>query len=602
MKTITILKCAVLITAISSCAKLNDHIEGTQSMVEISANALLGTNTKTTINGIHLSWTDGDKIGLYVSDSLQSNMLFRYSGGNSFSGSICRTGRSSHAVTYYAYYPYSECSDLGGTTITARLPSEQTAPFCPEADFMVSKLINKPYNESSMPELNFVFNSHLFSILKITVTNSNANYANDRLMGIDVISGSSFLSGCFSFDICNPAPSLSFSQGADSVSVNYSSDESKCPVLGHNVSHVIYAVVNNISNDNISIRVRTSRRTGYVYSSRGITTLPGELTTLATIDVNALRDVKVIKRLVYFGDSCASSNIIHWLQQLLGDDWIVTGGGIRGAKALSIVTRQGGLPLYFKNNVTIPGDHNQSVSIGRFRTTCLDTLYAPVGSYDVSSEYWVNVNNDPFCNPASPLVNDFEVCGELCRMTEYNGGQIYVSRVFDGNPIVVTQNTPIITYAAREFRDADVIVTYMGINGRNDISDVQLANCYQAMTDFSINKKHIVVGFHFDIIDGREYRYWTPAYRDYFTGRFGNNYLDLRTVGSANASRLCVETGQHTSASEMSELDRQHVALGEWPVSWTGSYRGDIHPTVWGHRAIAIMVYEKMRDLRYLNE
>ena len=72
---------------------------------------------------------------------------------------------------------------------------------------------------------------------------------------------------------------------------------------------------------------------------------------------------------------------------------------------------------------------------------------------------------------------------------------------------------------------------------------------------------------------------------------FGDNYLDLRTVGSANAERFCVDTGQHSSASEMSEEDKLHVSIGEWPVSWTGGYREDIHPTIWGHRAIAIMVY-----------
>ena len=599
----TILKLATLflpIILIHSCVNLEDSSNDSATMVELTASAGFDESTKTSMNRNMLSWNEGDEIGLFVSNGLQKNVSLRNIGSNDFSGGIVKTGLRKDEVSYYAYYPYTYNPDAEANTISAELPSVQGAPFSPDADFMVSDPIAAVYDEENMPELNFVFRTHLFSILKLTILNTNEALKDERLMGIDITSGNSPLAGKFTFDVSNPAATLSFTETTNSISVNFSETEIECPILGYNVAHTIYAVVNNIDDDNISVRIRTNRRSGYVYSSRKITTHPGEITILATVDFNALRDVKILKRLVYWGDSCASSNIIVWLQKLLGDEWKVIGGGIRGATALSVAARQGALPLCFSKSVTIPGDHNSSVKISKFNVICTDDTFAPQGTYNVSSQFWVDVTADPYCNPACPNVNDFEVCGVRCRMTEYNSG-IYVSRVEDGDPVVVPENTPIITYAAREYRDVDVNVTYMGINQRGTISDIQLANCFKAMTDFSYSKKFIAVGFHFDIINGRDYRYWTPEYRDYFRSEFGDNYLDLRTVGSANAERLCVETGQHSSASEMSQEDKLHVSMGEWPVSWTGSYQGDIHPTVWGHRAIAIMVYEKMQELGYLD-
>lgn len=83
---------------------------------------------------------------------------------------------------------------------------------------------------------------------------------------------------------------------------------------------------------------------------------------------------------------------------------------------------------------------------------------------------------------------------------------------------------------------------------------------------------------------------------------YGARYLDLRSYGNANADRLLIESGTYNSLDQKRDADKTLLEQGEWPAAWYRDFETDVHPSTYGYHAYAIMVYEKMRELGYLDE
>ena len=157
--------------------------------------------------------------------------------------------------------------------------------------------------------------------------------------------------------------------------------------------------------------------------------------------------------------------------------------------------------------------------------------------------------------------------------------------------------------ASQTYTHPDVTCVYMGANrGYND-SNAALARMYEQMRTYAPDEfgkyNFIAIGYHMGHIQfssSYEYTYWTEDYRNCFQEKFGDQYLDLKTIGAQNAERVSKAVG-----CGFTEEDKELSGKGNWPSSWQTDYRSNVHPNVYGSRAIAFMVYEKMKILGYLD-
>lgn len=146
--------------------------------------------------------------------------------------------------------------------------------------------------------------------------------------------------------------------------------------------------------------------------------------------------------------------------------------------------------------------------------------------------------------------------------------------------------------------DAEVVVSYMGANSGFSSYDA-LAKMYKAMMDYSTSGQFIAAGFHMGHIEFSSVHikdYWTPEYCNIMTTLFGNQFLDMQTVGARDADYIFEELGISRTS-----LDDKLIGQKKWPSSWQTNYINNVHPNGYGSKAIAIMIKQRMQELGYLD-
>lgn len=81
-----------------------------------------------------------------------------------------------------------------------------------------------------------------------------------------------------------------------------------------------------------------------------------------------------------------------------------------------------------------------------------------------------------------------------------------------------------------------------------------------------------------------------------------NDSLSLQDITEEFADRLLIESGTYNSLDHKRDADKTLLEQGKWPAAWYRDFETDVHPNTYGYHAYAIMVYEKMRELGYLDE
>ena len=128
------------------------------------------------------------------------------------------------------------------------------------------------------------------------------------------------------------------------------------------------------------------------------------------------------------------------------------------------------------------------------------------------------------------------------------------------------------------------------------------------MMDYTTTKKVIAVGFHMGdrvYFDGnpKSYKdYWSVAYVNEMQDVMGEHFLDLNTIGRANALSLLIESGAYLNGTtELTDRDQEAVDAGFWPQAWASSNSFyNVHLNSYGSKAMAILVKRKMAELGYL--
>lgn len=278
--------------------------------------ALTKTNLGENSDGTYsLTWTKGDKIGLFVADR-QANCKLAFADGK-FSGELVAGKPSAASVNYLAYYPYSSSSG-DGYMVSNEIANIQYMPFDGTSDFMYTDAVANPYDERNMPtDMKLAFAHHLFGIVEVNVNSTNEALKDEKILSVTLSSESTVLSGAYTFDLANTgvAPKFDANRSYKNVTSEYRDPQA---LVGEN--HVFQFVANSFTDvSDLTLTVKTTHYTFTKKAGAAVSLKAGEVTVLPTVTISGT-GVKRKKVLSYFGDSIACKYLQDYLQGLLDED------------------------------------------------------------------------------------------------------------------------------------------------------------------------------------------------------------------------------------------------------------------------------------------
>lgn len=609
--------------------------------------ALTKTNLGENSDGTYsLTWTKGDKIGLYVADR-QANCKLAFADGK-FSGELVAGKPSAASVNYLAYYPYSSTSG-DGYMVSNEIANIQYMPFDGTSDFMYTDAVANPYDERNMPtDMKLAFVHHLFGIVEVNVNSTDEALKDEKILSVTLSSESTVLSGAYTFDLANTgvAPKFDANRSYNNVTVEYRDPKA---LVGEN--HVFQFVANSFTDvSDLTLTVKTTHYTFTKKAGAAVSLKAGEVTVLPAVTISGT-GVKRKKVLSYFGDSIACKYLQDYLQGLLGEDWDVYMNGIPGTGDLNVAAAVGCVDLTFEESFTLPADGTE-VECGKI--SALENLNGVKGMYNVLSTYWFN--GPLVLNPITVYTDEDAVgieCELRCTFDVVDNKRVnakyFLKRVnpTDQATEIKAGKSRVKTYQATHLRDADVLCIYTGTNNSFKVSDYEaVVNIHKRMRDFMTGpakEDYIICGFHTNRYVGL-HRMWTKEYAEIMEQAFGKDHmLDYKLLGldidknhvpvpsgfNADVTFSNMDTATEAekqvyyekalnlskkvgtrdfSVTETDEAkeklnakDRANVAVFEWPASWWGNYDNNVHPKDKGYNVMAHLVYEKMKTLGYLD-
>lgn len=642
-----LLLCAPLVIACGKTEIMPTENNNTFKFSVTAETALTKTNLGENSDGTYsLTWTKGDKIGLFVADR-QANCKLAFADGK-FSGELVAGKPSAASVNYLAYYPYSSTSG-DGYMVSNEIANIQYMPFDGTSDFMFTDAVANPYDERNMPtDMKLAFAHHLFGIVEVNVNSTDEALKDEKILSVTLSSESTVLSGAYTFDLANTgvAPKFDANRSYNNVTVEYRDPQA---LVGEN--HVFQFVANSFTDvSDLTLTVKTTHYTFTKKAGAAVSLKAGEVTVLPTVTISGT-GVKRKKVLSYFGDSIACKFLQDYLQGLLGEDWDVYMNGIPGAGDLNVAAAVGCVDLTFEESFTLPADGTE-VECGKI--SALENLAGVKGMYNVLSTYWFN--GPLVLNPITVYTDEDAVgieCELICTFDVVDNKRVnakyFLKRVnpTDQATEIKAVKSRVKTYQATHLRDADVLCIYTGTNNSFKASDYEtVVNIHKKMRDFMTGpakEDYIICGFHTNRYVGL-HRMWTKEYAEIMETAFGKEHmLDYKLLGlDIDKNHVPVPSGFNADATfpntdtatevekqvyyekalnlskkvgardfsvtetdeakeKLNAKDRANVAVFEWPASWWGNYDNNVHPNDKGYNVMAHLVYEKMKTLGYLD-
>lgn len=640
-----LLLCAPLVIACGKTEIMPTENNNTFKFSVTAETALTKTNLGENSDGTYsLTWTKGDKIGLFVADR-QANCKLAFADGK-FSGELVAGKPSAASANYLAYYPYSSTSG-DGYVVSNEIANIQYMPFDGTSDFMYTDAVANPYDERNMPtDMKLAFAHHLFGIVEVNVNSTDEALKDEKILSVTLSSESTVLSGAYTFDLANTgvAPKFDANKSYKNVTSEYRDPQA---LVGG--SHVFQFVANSFTDvSDLTLTVKTTHYTFTKKAGAAVSLKAGEVTVLPAITISGT-GVKRKKVLSYFGDSIACKALQDYLKGLLGEDWDVYMNGIPGAGDLNVAAAVGCVDLTFAESFTLPADGTE-VECGKI--SALENLNGVKGMYNVLSTYWFN---DHFVLNPITVYTDEDAVGIECELRcEYTrddraNAKYYLKRkyVADQATEIKAGKSRVKTYQATHLRDADVLCIYTGTNNSFRVSDYEaVVNIHKRMRDFMTGpakEDYIICGFHTNRYVGL-HRMWTKEYAEIMEQAFGKDHmLDYKLLGldidknhvpipsGFNADVKFTNTDTATEAEKqvyyekalnlskkvgardfsvtetdeatgkLNAKDRDNVKVFEWPAAWWGNYDNNVHPNNLGYNVMAHLIYEKMKTLGYLD-
>lgn len=594
MKRFTIILTAALAV---SCSEFQNEQQFPERQMTVGASA---PATKTSIAASVIGFTDGDQMTLVCEGYNRLTVSNAGTGNvNKFTGKYRAFGIDGADCEWYSAYPSTlTISELG--VISGHIPQTQTAPFDLSANLMYSDIVMADYNEASPPAISLNMNQML-GIIGITFSNSNASYADDVLQTVQLRTSSS-LAGDITFDIHDPGVSLTGNSRKNVVS-HFVTEE----LLGKDVEHTVYLFVNPVSISNASLLIRTDKHTFSYISSQTFTPSAGALTSFQTFDLSSFSvegPTSLKKRVVCWGDSYTHGVYTYTenLQRLLGDDWEVYDGGISGDRTYEIASRQGGLPMVTASAFTLPAGTEKITIDGVLRT---HNVPGEAGYYNIRHF------GGRLTNPCKLIGTEGEevlcnISGSSKTVDEVTTYSTTINRLTAGEPVEIAEHTPIETYAARELRNVDLTIIYMGANGMYGdegntgatvASLTNLVQQHREMVDFTTHSSdYLILGFH----NRKEFE--NANYSALFEAEFGaDRFINLRkpvVKDEASCNYWLLRSGTFAKEEDIPATEWETASKGNWPRSL---FYDATHPNGYGSEVFALLIYDRMAELGYLD-
>lgn len=242
---------------------------------------------------------ENDSIAFFAGDLLQNCGLKCINPSGKFRGLLeldsPEQTESRPSIWYYSYSPYTSNAGSDPSSLRGKLPTVQSAPFDGHADYLVATPLENRYDIDNFPNLFFDFSTHLFAIVKLSVT-TTVDMSDEQIDYIGLRSTVTPLTGFFNFDVTDPSQLAILSSNPEDVSqwakVRYAED--KRPSLEKDAIHTVYAVVNAATYAAGSLRlvIQTTKNRYYLPTTASVTLSREAVTVFPTVDLTRPEIVK----------------------------------------------------------------------------------------------------------------------------------------------------------------------------------------------------------------------------------------------------------------------------------------------------------------------
>jgi len=358
------------------------------------------------------------------------------------------------------------------------------------------------------------------------------------------------------------------------------------------VNTLLYAICDSngkvINSAKMGVPINTYITTEITISSNGVElylnefptqTYPLVVNKIETINISKINGKETVNcwgdsltRGVGVGDSY-SKTFPYVLHGLL-DGRKVINCGVGGENTINIASRQGGLPNIVKP-FTIPANASKvEIELTNIYGDSTGILLQGGSALDPTTGQYV----------MTAQINPCSINGVEGTLTHENG-KYYFSRSENGESVIVSRPTPLITHAMKSLRD-NINIIWLGTNGGFTTS-AELIENIEAMIDYMtpINKKYIVFGIHHLVSTVTE---TFETIEKNMAMHFGRHYINQR--------KYMIEYGLSDAGITPTVEDTTAISQGKIPPSLLYD---DVHYNDKGYNIIATLASERGKELGY---
>lgn len=254
------------------------------------------------------------------------------------------------------------------------------------------------------------------------------------------------------------------------------------------------------------------------------------------------------------------------LQEYLGVNYNVISRGVGGENINAIGFRQGGIQMYFENELTLPAN-TEPIVVGTIGLGQTSGMISDFNGGEIN----------PLLQGGSSHINPCYVAGIECTLkwtgnahNDVNGQFTLTRNITANKPTVLPVKTYCIPALAYQYRE-EVQIIFMGQNGGFNGDYQQLVNAFKKCTDYLGHGKFIVITSH---INGN------TTQNDLMRDEYGHKYINLNT--------------------QMSRYGLEYAGLDPNDGSWQSQLLSDdVHFNEIGQAVMAKIIGNRIKQLNY---
>lgn len=294
-----------------------------------------------------------------------------------------------------------------------------------------------------------------------------------------------------------------------------------------------------------------------------------------------------VLQLVDWGDSLTAgtggggTTMSNVTAGLLGPSWEVINMGVGGESSITIGARQGGMPMYIAESITIPADGS---SVELPVTTDDNGNEVALGLFSLYNDEAVY----PLRQQGDRGVNPVSIQGIECELTRNGGTNRYsIQRLEAGDREIVTNERELIITSGAALTDG-VATFFVGQNGGYDGSGQDFLNQIKKLVQHKGDGNFLIITSHGNGFEN----VIEPVIQEY-----GLKVIDLKTYMRTVAIRDAIAFGLlPDDGSVPTEQDREDMRNSKAPASLRDD---DIHLNAIGYQLVGRLRYQRGQELGY---